>query len=327
MALSSKIPLFSKKQRPIQTVKTLKTKSRRTKLAEFLSEEEGFALSRDGTRIWYHASGNGLPMVFLNGLGCSTFYWKHLHSHFKNKAKVVLLDWRGHGRSQAPKNPENMTIEHLTNDLLAVLNKLGIKKAVFLGHSMGIQILFNFYAHHSKRVMGLVPCFGTFGRAIDNFYNLKNISRPVFEALYLFNHIFPNASRKIGATLTKNPFWYQIGGLLKMHNPGLADRQVLREYLDHLTSIDAILLAKLTRSMGDYDAEPILKNIKVPTLIFAADQDQFTPVWLSKKMHRLIPKSEILILKKATHVGLIEQPELLNLRIEKFITDRLGKRI
>jgi pimeloyl-ACP methyl ester carboxylesterase len=79
--------------------------------------------------------------------------------------------------------------------------------------------------------------------------------------------------------------------------------------------------------MGDYDAEPILKNIKVPTLIFAADQDQFTPVWLSKKMHRLIPKSEILILKKATHVGLIEQPELLNLRIEKFLTDRLRKRI
>lgn len=319
MALTSKIKLTLKK--PAQ-----RTQAKRAKLAELVTYKEGFAKSADGTKIWYQSDGKGLPLVFVNGLGCSTFYWKHIVSHFKTKAQVVQFDWRAHGQSQEPKNPEHMTMDHLAEDLRAVFDALKIKKAVLLGHSMGIQVLFDFYSRYPKRVMALIPCFGTFGRPIDTFYNL-NISKYVFEGIYLFNHIFPKASSRIGALLVNNPFWYQIGGLLKMHNPGLADRKVLREYLDHFTSIDPILLTKLTRSMQDYSAESILKNIQVPTLIFAADHDQFTPVWLSKKMHHLIPKSEILILKKATHVGLIEQPELLNLRIEKFLAERLGKSI
>lgn len=299
---------------------------RRVRLAELIHQKEGFATSSDGTKIWYQSTGTGIPMIFLNGLGCSTFYWKHIHSHFKTKAQAVFFDWRAHGKSEIPEDPEHMTIDYLTDDLNAVLKALKIKKAIFLGHSMGIQVLFNFYNRYPDKVMALVPCFGTFGRAIDTFYNL-DFFKYIFELVYLFNHLFPSLSKTIGSLATKNPFWYQIGGLLKMLNPGVADRKVLKAYLEHITSIDPILLSKLTRSMQEHNAEMILKNIHVPTLIFAADKDQFTPVWISKKMHRLIPDSEIHILKKATHVGLIEQPDLINLRIEKFIEKRLGKRV
>jgi pimeloyl-ACP methyl ester carboxylesterase len=327
MSLSQTIASLTVKNKPlIPTKRVEKTRSRRTKLAELVTQKEGFAKSADGTKIWYKSVGSGVPLVFCNGLGCSTFYWKHIHAHFKGKAQVVLLDWRAHGESKSPSSPDAMTIEHLTEDLNCVLNELKLKKAVLLGHSMGIQVLFDFYQNHPKRVMALIPCFGTFGNVMDTFYNL-NISKYVFEVIYLFNHMFPKASLALGSLATKNPFWYQIGGLLQMLNPGLADRKVLKEYLEHFTSIDPILLSKLTRSMQDYNAESILKTIKAPTLIVAGEKDQFTPVWLSKKMHRLIPRSELMIMKKATHVGLIEQPELINLRIEKFLAERLGKRI
>ncbi|MBI4197160.1 MAG: alpha/beta hydrolase, partial [Deltaproteobacteria bacterium] len=64
------------------------------------------------------------------------------------------------------------------------------------------------------------------------------------------------------------------------------------------------------------------KKIKVPTLILGGELDQFTPAWISKKMHRLIPNSEILMIHKATHAALVEQPELVNLRIEKFLLEK-----
>lgn len=329
MSLSQAITSYTVKTKvrpPVAAKRVEKTSNRRAKLAELVTQKEGFAKSADGTQIWYKSVGTGVPLVFCNGLGCSTFYWKHVYAHFKGKAQVILLDWRAHGESKAPKNAANMTIGHLTEDLAAVLNTLGLKKAVLLGHSMGIQVLFDFYERHPKRVIALIPCFGTFGNAMDTFYNL-NISKYVFEMIYLFNHVFPKASSAIGSLVAKNPFWYQIGGLLQMLNPGLADRKVLKEYIEHFTSIDPILLSKLTRSMQSYNAESVLKTIKLPTLIIAGEKDQFTPVWLSKKMHRLIPKSELLVVKKASHVGLIEQPELINLRIEKFLSERLGKRV
>jgi pimeloyl-ACP methyl ester carboxylesterase len=111
-----------------------------------------------------------------------------------------------------------------------------------------------------------------------------------------------------------------------MMQPALADRKILREYLDHLAQFDPILLAKLAKSMQQFNAEPLLKKIRVPMLIFAGDNDKFTPLWLSKKMHRLIPKSELCVVKGGTHVALIEQPDLVSLRMEKFLGEKIRKK-
>lgn len=295
-----------------------KTISRRSKLSQLSTIKEGFAKSSDGTNIWYQSQGKGIPMIFCNGLGCSTFYWKHVHSYFKKSNQVILFDWRGHGQSATPKNEINISIDALTEDLHAVLKELKIKKAIFLGHSMGIQILFRFYEKYPHFVRALVPCFGTYGNPLDTFYNSSS-SKHVFKMIYVFNHMFPKVANGIGFLMSKNPLWFQMGSLLKMMNPGLVDRKVLKEYIEHFTSVDPVFLAKLAQSMQDYNAEPILKRIKVPVLIFAADNDTFTPVWLSKKMHRLVPDSELMVIKNASHVALIEQPALINLRIEKFI--------
>jgi len=299
------------------------TQSRRPKLAQVSDIQEGFAKSSDGTKIWYKSMGQGKPaIIFCNGLGCSTFYWKHIYTYFKKTHQVVLFDWRGHGKSDTPKDENNITIDRLRDDLNTVMRKLRIKKAVLAGHSMGTQVLYKYYEKYPQKVSALIPCFGTFGQPMDTFYN-STTSKYVFSFIYLFNHTFPRLANTVGYLVSKNPFWFQMGSALKMMNPGLADKKVLKEYIEHFTSVDSVFLAKMAKSMQDYTAELILKKIKAPTLILAAEKDTFTPVWLSKKMHHLIPKSEIMVIKKATHVALIEQPALINLRIEKFIHERV----
>lgn len=300
----------------------MKTRGKKTRLAQLSSVKEGLAKSFDGTLIWYQSQGHGQPIIFCNGLGCSIFYWKHVVDYFKNTNQVIVFDWRGHGKSELPKDEKNISISALSRDLKAVLNALKIKKAVVAGHSMGTQVLYDFYSKYPLSVRALVPCFGTFGRPMDTFYN-SPAARYIFAGIYVFNHLFPRLANSIGHLIGRNPLWFQMGSALHLLNPALVDKKVIREYIDHFTSIDSVFLAKLTLSMQEYDAEALLKKIRVPALILAASHDKFTPVWLSRKMHHLIPKSEMMVIRKASHVALIEQSALINLRIEKFLAERV----
>ncbi|MBU0506912.1 MAG: alpha/beta hydrolase [bacterium] len=305
-----------------KTNKIKRTIQKAPKLKQLIDTKEGYATSFDGTRIWYQTQGEGIPIILCNGLGCSLFFWKHIISHLKKNYRIIVFDWRCHGKSESTYDEEKMTVDALTQDLRAVMTQLKIKQAIIMGHSMGTQIMFNFYGKYPKKVLALISCCSTFGKPMDTFYN-SHTSKYVFAGLYIFNHLFPKVANKIGFLLGKNPFYWQMGTALRMLNPGLADRSAVKEYIEHFTSMDSAILTDFAKSLQDYNAEPTLKRVKVPTLIIAGEDDTFTPVWLSKKMHHLIPHSELMVIKKASHIALIEQPALINLRIEKFLSEKL----
>lgn len=291
-------------------------------LAQLVRLKEGFTQSFDGTEIYYKSVGLGYPVVLCNGMGVSTFFWKYLENDFKHNFQVVTWDYRGHGRSAPPINKKNVSVHALVEDCRAVLEELKIKKALFVGHSLGTQVVLEFYRVFPKYVGGIVSCLGTFGRPMDFFYN-SPISKYAFELFSSLGLLFPKASNVVSKFLIKNPFWYQLGGLLKMINTGMASKSDAQEYMDHILSLDPEFFAKLSRSVQAHTAEGVLNHIKVPTLIIGAENDAFTPVWLAKKMHRIIPNSELFVIRKGSHAALVEQPELINLRIEKFLRERV----
>ncbi len=302
----------------------MRTKNPYSKLTELSSSQEGFIKSFDGTQLHYRAQGQGTPLVFCNGLGCSTFYFDYQVSYFKRDYQAITWDYRGHGQSEAPKVRKNHSIQSLVRDLKTLLDKLKIDQAILIGHSMGTQVVYEFYKQHPEKVKGIISCFGTFGKPMDTFYNTP-LSKYVFEVIYIFNHLFPKAANMIGTLMVKNPLWFQMGGLFKMMKPSLADKGILRKYIDHIINVDPIFLSNLTRSLQEHTTEHSLQDVRVPTLIFGAEEDTFTPLWISKKMHHLIPHSELFIVKKGSHVALVEQPELINLRMEKFFKEHFRK--
>lgn len=303
----------------------MKTFNPHAKLSQLAQTTESFTRSSDGTKIWYRSVGSGTPLICCNGLGCSTFYFKYLEAYFKRSYQVITWDYRGHGKSDYPKLTKNHNVNSLVKDLKAVMDTLKIDQAILIGHSMGTQILYEFYNQYPERVRALVSCFGTFGKPMDTFYN-STLSKYAFEGIYLFNHAFPRLANLIGTLMVKNPFWFQLGGIFKLMKPYMVDKAVLRQYIEHIVHVDPIFLSNLTQSLQQHNAESMLRNIKVPTLIFGAEEDTFTPVWVSKKMHHLIPRSQLFVIKNGSHVALIEQPELINLRIEKFIMETVLKK-
>jgi len=309
------------------------TEKAKGKLITLSKLHEGDTRSFDGTRIFYRSFGGSKrergretpPLVCCNGLGVSTFFWVYLENMFRTSHQVVTWDYRGHGKSELRKNPKNYTMSAIVQDAKAVLDALKIKKAILVGHSLGVQVSLEIYRRWPDRVAGMIFCFGTYGHPMDNFYNTK-LSRYFFQIAYKIGMTFPKVSNLVSQLLLNNPLSFWMGGFLKIMHTGMIKREDSERYIQHLLSVDPLFFTSLLKSAQDHSAEDVLRKIKVPTFIMAGQLDQFTPLWLSKKMHRLIPESEICIMEKATHAGLVEQPDFVNLRIEKFIQERIKSR-
>lgn len=295
------------------------------KLLALASLKEGTVRTFDGTQIAYRSFGMGLPpIVCCNGLGVGTFFWVYLERYFRVSHQVVTWDYRGHGRSELKKNPKNYTLSALVRDLEEVLDTLQIQKAILVGHSLGVQVIFEFYRRHPERVASLIPCFGTYGHPMDNFYNTR-LSRHLFRLTYLLSTTFPKQSHWISRLLLDNPLSFWMGGLLKIMHTGMIKKEDVDRYIKHILSVDPLFFTMLLKSAQDHTAEDVLRTVRVPSMIVAGELDQFTPMWISKKMHRLIPKSELFVMQNATHAGLVEQHDLINLRIEKFIQEKVRR--
>ena len=91
----------------------------------------------------------------------------------------------------------------------------------------------------------------------------------------------------------------------------------------HLSLLDTEVFVEFTRTAQEHDASPWLGDIHVPTLVVAGERDLFTPRHLSLEMAQRVSDAELLEIPRGSHAALIEQPELINLRLEKFLRERI----
>jgi pimeloyl-ACP methyl ester carboxylesterase len=82
--------------------------------------------------------------------------------------------------------------------------------------------------------------------------------------------------------------------------------------------MDSLLFIQAVWSLQEHSAWDLLPEIQCPTMIFAAEKDTFTPLHCSQKIADNIPNSELVFLSDASHAALIEQPEIINYRLDRF---------
>lgn len=279
----------------------------------------------DATPIWYRRIGSGEPtLVLCDGVGCDGYVWKYFIPHFEDRYRLVHWHYRGHGRSGMPQDPDNLGIEECAEDCRAVLEHVGIEgPVVLLGHSMGVQVILEFYHRYPDRVAALIPVTGSYGKAIDYVHDSGLVKRLFPLMRYLTNGrlrplLISGWRRLINSELA---YWYSCTFEI---NEGLIRREDFFPYLEHLSRMDPEVFLRTLAGAARHTAEPYLAEIKVPTLIVAGEADQFTPYWLSRRMHAMIPNAQLLTLPMGSHTGAIELPELTNLRIDKFLSELEG---
>jgi pimeloyl-ACP methyl ester carboxylesterase len=114
-------------------------------------------IERDGVSLSVTDEGEGTPVVLLHGLTATRRYVvMGSRSLERSGHRVLAYDARGHGRSAPARAPEDYGYGELDLDLEAVLDGLGVERAVLAGASMGAHTLLAFALRRPERVAGLV---------------------------------------------------------------------------------------------------------------------------------------------------------------------------
>jgi pimeloyl-ACP methyl ester carboxylesterase len=290
----------------------------------------GFVRADDGVPLYWRSVGDGEPaFVCCNGVGVSTFFWKYVVEHFRDRFRVVTWDYRGHGRSAPPPEPveqADLSIERNVRDLVSVLEAVGVRgPSVLLGHSMGCQVILELANQHPERVAALIPMFGTYERPMDTFMD-SPYARPLFDLLTRAARWGGRRGARMLLPLYDSPIAFPVGGLLGLMDRHYAGRVDIEQYLEHLAVMNPRIFLRMVAQAADHSAEQALPRITAPTLVIASEKDLFTPLHRSYAMAQKIPGAELLVLAEASHAAIVEHPDSINRRIDRFLWERLGIR-
>jgi len=225
--------------------------------------------------------------------------WKEQISALKSACRVVAFDLRGQGKSGAGDG--QFTLEALVEDLIAILDQLSIDRAILCGLSMGGYIALRATERHPDRVSGLVLCDtkseadtneGKLARAAA-IMSIKREGVNAFATRFLKDALSPRR-------LSDERLVSEASRIMKKNKP---------------LGLCGTLLALAGRT----DTTSFLPQIKVPTLIMVGEEDRITPPDHSRRMHSLIPDSELHLIANAGHFSNLENPTQFNERLLSFL--------
>jgi pimeloyl-ACP methyl ester carboxylesterase len=113
----------------------------------------------NGIEMAYYEAGprEGVPVILCHGFPELAFSWRHQLPAFEAAGRwVIAPDQRGYGLSSCPEAVTDYDMEHLTGDLVGLLDHLGVEKAIFCGHDWGGFVVWQMPLMHPGRVAGVI---------------------------------------------------------------------------------------------------------------------------------------------------------------------------
>lgn len=244
--------------------------------------------------INYELEGEGKTIVFVHGLSDSLAYWKVLSENLKNDYQTLIYDLRGHGESS--DDDKNTTINLYQEDLYQLLKALNIENAVFVGLSLGGNIILDLAVNHPEMVNGLVV-MSSFPEHDENLKKIFNDFDNAIDQGFVefFDTILPY-------TLTDD--------MLEEHKELLENVKFEAEKTANLEGIKKGINAGYGFNLTDR-----LNEINVPTLVIAGEEDNLTTLDIQRKISDNIRDCELIVLEKTKHNILIGRniEKLLNI--------------
>jgi pimeloyl-ACP methyl ester carboxylesterase len=242
----------------------------------------------------------GLPVIFIHGFPFSHKMWGPQMHELPKDIHAIAYDVRGHGSSDVGDG--QFTIELFVDDLIALLDHLGLEKAVLCGLSMGGYIALRAIERHPNRIKGLVLC-DTKSEPDLNEEKIKRTSSI-------------KAAKSAGVSafaddFVKAVFWPKTFE----NNPEAVEfiKELIRA--NSLLGICGTLLALASRT----DITQNLSSINVPTCIIVGEYDLVTTPFCAQRMHKAISGSELHILSNAGHMSNLENTKDFNENLITFL--------
>jgi 3-oxoadipate enol-lactonase len=256
-------------------------------------------LPRDGFDIHYWIGGqtNTPLVVFTHGATIDHHEWDATLPLVGEHFRVVAWDVRGHGLSR----PATFTLKAAEDDLLALLDHLGARQAVLVGHSMGGNLLQEFVFHHPECVQAMVflDCTWNFQKLTGMESFMLKLAKPIFK-LY--------------------PYQLLIDQSLAVTATSKASQELLRPAVQSLSKDDYIEIMMATAACLHY--EPGYK-ISKPLLLMVGDHDatgniaKVMPIWAAAE-----PDCKFVVIPNAKHAANLDNPEVFHKTLLEFLLGR-----
>jgi len=246
----------------------------------------GTATSPDGIPIRYHAAGKGDPaLVFVHCGGCERGFWDGQVAHFAAKHRVVALDLAGHGQSGVGR--KDWTMPAFGQDVVSVVEALGLKRVVLIGHSLGGPVVLEAARRMPGRVAGLV--------LVDSWVDFEG-RLPAEEVEKYVSAL--QADYRATTTAMVSQLLFSVS----------TPEPVKARVLETVLSVPQEIFVAAARSSLAYDPLPALREIKAP--IRAINSDLFPTNVEGNR--RYVPGYQVAIMKGVGHYLMLEQPEAFN---------------
>ena len=122
--------------------------------------KKGAFFEANGVRLHYVEAGHGTPVILVHGLGANhvgNWMLPRVFQRLARRYRVIALDNRGHGKSDKPYDPAQYGLE-LVEDVVRLMDHLGIAKAHVVGYSLGGFITLKLALRHPERLLSAAPC-------------------------------------------------------------------------------------------------------------------------------------------------------------------------
>ena len=115
-------------------------------------------VDNDGLKIYYEVEGEGAPLMLHHGLTSThnSFKRNGYTEKLRKSYRLILIDARGHGKSDKPHEAKEYKLRNFVSDTVAVLDELGLEKSHFLGYSMGGSVGLGIGVYSPERFKSLM---------------------------------------------------------------------------------------------------------------------------------------------------------------------------
>lgn len=259
------------------------------------------AVKVNGVALHYEITGQGEPLILIEGLGTATWLWWKQVPELSRHFRVIAYDLRGSGWSDKPDEP--YSIPMFADDLAGLMDALRIKQAHVLGISLGGYVAQEFAIRYPDKVKRLVLCSTT--------TNGPSTIPPNPEVIIaLMTPVAGKDDLRDRVALSLSP------GYATAH-PSDVEKMIAWR-LDNPQP--AYAYNRQLMSAVGWTSEGRLGQITMPTLVLAGSEDRVVPPQNADVLAAGIPHAEKVILQGAGHLINVEQPEKFNKEVIRFLT-------
>jgi pimeloyl-ACP methyl ester carboxylesterase len=253
--------------------------------------------------------GAGNPILCLHGMGGSTFSWRHFIAPFSRNHKLILVDFKGCGKSPKPRDRHYSIHDH-ANSIYRIILEEDLTNLTLVGNSLGgavaLILAMSLSEESPARLAKLI--------LIDSGGDKRLPAHLKLIRSFLGAPIVQLSPAKLAAKIVLRYCYY---------DKSKPTRQQVSAYSAPLADAEGrYAFLQTARQCVPEDADELaagLSKIDVPTLIIWGRQDAVIPIEVGEILHQAIPNSALEIIEQCGHIPQEEKPEETIALISKFI--------